>query len=283
MAPPKKLRPTVTQADLSAYLALQDDFALELFTTSEARKAGLEVVHGGTYEDSVTGKHRQFDVRAFYVNENREICLAVECKALRANYPLLVSRIARTESESAHDVVYTYRQSSFLDGYVPGQCITVAPSPKLYPTGSPVGKSMTQVGLNADGDFVASDSDTYDKWNQALSSLAGLVARGWKGHERTTRRNFLSASIPVLVVSDDTLWVADYSADGIQQGHPRNEAQVEHYVGRDYLGPGQHKFTATHLHIVTKSALPVFLNRIPTDEFLSRVFPANHMPSELGA
>lgn len=284
MAPLKRLRPNITQSDLARYLATQDDFALELFAASEARRAGFDVTHGGTYEDPVTGKHRQFDVRAVYVRDSREVALAIECKALRANFPLLVSRIPRSDAESKHDIIHTHRTYTPIPDYVPGGQITVSPSPVLYPAEAPVGKSMTQIGLNSEGEFVSSDSETYDKWAQALTSLSDLVAGGWRGHERSLRRDYVCVALPVLVISDTTLWTVDYDAAGVITGGPCQQASVEHYVGRVYAGPGQHKFVSTHLHIITKSALARFLNQLANDPaHMDALFPSADLPTSLVA
>lgn len=284
MVPTKKLQKTVTAEHLSAYLSSQDDFALELFATSEATKAGLEVAHGGTYKDSVTGKHRQFDLRAMASNGNREICIAVECKALRRTFPLLISRVPRTAAESTHNLIYTYRMAQFVAGHTPGRCIAIESNSSLYPVGECVGKAITQVGIGTDGEFVANDGETYEKWSQAFASLTGLVDRGWRGYERSTSRSFLSLSIPVLVVSDETLWVADYTSDGSLLSGPRQEDAAELFVWREYQGPANHRFVATHLHVVTKSGLLAFYRQLTHDQtFFDKAFPHNHVPSDDGA
>jgi hypothetical protein len=59
-----KVRDTpITVTDINDYLCTQDDFDLELHVHRTAAQIGLTVSHGGTYEDPVTKKHRQYDVR----------------------------------------------------------------------------------------------------------------------------------------------------------------------------------------------------------------------------
>jgi hypothetical protein len=53
-----------TAADLKEYLASADDFAFEREIYSVAKGLGFQVQHAGLYTDPVTGKPRQFDVRA---------------------------------------------------------------------------------------------------------------------------------------------------------------------------------------------------------------------------
>ena len=280
----KRPRTPVTQDDISEYLFSQDDFALELFVSGEAAKLNLPISHGGTYEDPVTRKHRQFDLRITRVSRNRELNLAIECKALRTTFPLLVSRIPRTKAESKHCLIYTRNYPESIPGYVPGYCINVSPSSALYESERLVGKSFTQVGRNGEGELTSSDTETFDKWSQALSSLADLVADAWRGYQRSTSRGFVAAAVPVLVVSDNTLWVADYSADGSLSCAPRQESHVEFYVGREYAPTGGHKFVASHLHVLTRSAVAKFFSEVACDEtWWNSVFPPEHVPATVGA
>jgi hypothetical protein len=59
------MRKEITQADIAEYLVTQSDFDLELFVDRSLQERGITTSHGGSYFDSVTGKSRQYDVRAY--------------------------------------------------------------------------------------------------------------------------------------------------------------------------------------------------------------------------
>jgi len=73
----------IDAADIKQYLTSRDDFDLELYVFRIARELHFEASHGGSYQDPVTGKARQYDVRARLVRETEQIALAIECKALK--------------------------------------------------------------------------------------------------------------------------------------------------------------------------------------------------------
>jgi hypothetical protein len=196
-----KLRSSpIVATDLAEYLGEQDDFSLELFVYSTSRSFGFTSTHGGTYEDPVTKKPRQYDVRAHFVREQQRIDLAIECKSLRTSFPLLVSRIPRVEQESFHHVIHSFEPKR--KGYDPIAMTRTSSTyvlgsnvPSLYEAGQFVGKSTTQVGRNDKGDFVAGDSDVYDKWTQALGSIGELIFKAGKHHEQYKMTHFSTVVI----------------------------------------------------------------------------------------
>src|ERR1700684_4333987 len=95
----------LTAADLSEYLATADDFAFEREVYHVAHRLGFETEHAALYSDPVTGKQRQFDVRASHTLEDNKIALAIECKGLTTDYPLLISCVPRSRSEAYHEVL----------------------------------------------------------------------------------------------------------------------------------------------------------------------------------
>jgi hypothetical protein len=247
----------ITVADIEEYLSTQDDFALELFVYHAARTAGLNVTHGGTYEDPLTKKPRQYDIRAWAENNYRRIDLAIECKSLRTSFPLLISRIARVKEEAFHQVIYSFKRqrNSILPDFnePPANALTMKGENSIYPVAGYVGKSTSQIGRNDKGELLSGDAQVFEKWSQALASADELIADAVYHYRKSDRGLLLTAVIPVLVVSDNTLWVADYSDDGELQGSPRQVSDALLYVGREYSRPLGITFTATHLHICTKS------------------------------
>lgn len=277
-----KVRDTpITAADIKQYLDTQDDFDLELHVYRTARKVGLAASHGGTYEDPVTKKHRQYDVRAWKERRNDRVDLAIECKALRPSFPLVVSRIPRAVEESFHHVILSHtREPKPGEVYTRfdlerARTLSMDGRYSMYGHGEPVGKSTTQIGRNDKGDFVDGDGDVFDKWSQALASADELVAHASDAHERHGTPMFLTAVLPVLVVSDDTLWVADYSEEGILQREPWLVNEATLFVGREYFSQFHDACVLSHLHIYTRTGIEAFLDAVAHNKVDSweRLFP----------
>lgn len=274
-----KLRDTpINAADLREYLDTQDDFALELHAYRMARTHGFSVSHGGTYEDPVTKKIRQYDVRASFARPAKHIDLTIECKSLKRSYPLLVSRIGRSGAESFHEFIYSFEpRANMRYGYIaaPAKAVRVDGPASLYPPGAFVGKSLSQVGRTSEkGDLTSGDAEVYDKWYQALASAHNVVQEAVHAKSSNPAGCQATVVLPVLVVSDETLWVADHEDDGTPLGDPRQADDALLYVGREYWRPMSVEFVASHLHICTKTGLNELLSLIATsDSFWESAFP----------
>lgn len=107
---------TIREADFEEYLKTSSDFAFELTVLKSLVDQGFECEHGGSYRDPITKKIRQFDIRASTSRDQLRVSLAVECKNLHDNYPLLVSCVPRRESESFHEVIVAHNSSTFRRG-----------------------------------------------------------------------------------------------------------------------------------------------------------------------
>src|ERR1700730_3534769 len=95
----------ITAQNIVEYLENRDDFDLELFAYRELIAIGWPAHHGGNYVDSVTGKFRQYDVRAIKPFANSTyVSLSVECKSLTPEHPLLISRVPRSSLDSYHEL-----------------------------------------------------------------------------------------------------------------------------------------------------------------------------------
>lgn len=270
----------ITAEDLTEYVANQDDFGLELFVYSKALELGLSATHGGTYIDPVTEKPRQYDVRAsaVQITSGRRIDLAIECKCLKPYYPLLISRIPRITDESFNQIIWSYtpEKSPFIvRGLNPSaKTLTIKDRNGLYPLGQPVGKSTTQVGRTAQNEFVTGDADVYDKWTQALGSSAELIQKAAHRNKGALNGSMLTAILPILVVANDTLWVADYSEEGVPNGKPHKTDETVLFVGRDYWQRMGISFTISHLHICTKAGIEALLSKIASDDsYWELLFP----------
>src|SRR5207248_1269510 len=100
-----------------------------------------------------------------------------------------------------------------------------------------VGKSATQVGkILQDGrrsetQIVSSDSETYNKWSQAIASAYDLI--GSAGHSSIGNDTVNAVVVfPILVVPNNTLWAADYSADGVLVEAPRRVDHCSLFLGK---------------------------------------------------
>src|SRR6266576_3513075 len=161
----------ITETALNDFVAKDSDFGFEMRVLRQLRDLQFECLHSGMYQDPVSGKIRQFDIRARRKKGNCRLELAVECKNLRANYPLLLSSVPRTTTESFHQLI---EHDNTVMKFV-SRVRSVQPS-SAYNAGEVVGKKTNQVGYDArSGDLLTDDSPTFEKLNQAIGSCNDLV------------------------------------------------------------------------------------------------------------
>ncbi len=273
--------------DITQYLDDRDDFDLELFAYRTLKANGWFAELGGTYVDPVLGKPRQYDVRArirFSREIERELYLAVECKSLTKENPLVVSRVPRPIRESLHDVIIRHFHKDVHD-----KTFTVHTSRpddfRLYGTDEMVGKSATQIRWDRSGKLAASDADAYDKWAQALASAAELVETA--ANREIKDKSVFAFVMPILLVNDGTLWTVDYDAEG-KRAAPQAASDPVLFVDRKVELDGRyHAYTyhLSHLHIHTRASFERMLRAAPdpTDHLLERIFrQAIHVADEMG-
>ena len=265
----------VTKEDLDDYLANSSDFAFELRVLKCLTDKALTCRHGESYVDPITGKDRTFDIRASWQDANFRLALAVECKNLRQNYPLLIHCVPRTTGEAFHDV------SAAVDGerleYSMSRLVTPRPHCKvfrregassLYKSGDPVGKSCVQVGSKSDSTKKPSDADIYDKWSQAISSLHDLTYSAATVENGSSLPLALTILLPVLVVPDERMWVVEYDASGGMASEPRQVDRCSYYVNKSYwhdhayVGEG---LAVSHLEFVTQRGLVELIDMVAAD------------------
>jgi hypothetical protein len=152
--------------------------------------------------------------------------------------------------------------------------ISVRRTAALYVPGQMVGKSTAQVGHTDRGGLTGQDSEVYTKWSQALASASDFVAEAARAHEAHGVPEFSTFVMPMLVVSDGTLWAADYSEAGELQSDPYHVQETTVYVGHGQGTPLGPYYTFTHLHFVTRTRLPDILADIAQDaQIWNKVFP----------
>jgi hypothetical protein len=241
----------ITAKDMEEFVGSNSDFAFEMHVLAQLRALGFECAHSGTYRDPVTDKIRQFDIRAVKHQGNSTLALAVECKNLRPNNPLLLSAVPRTPSESFHDLL-VWKGS----GYHRYPSVRpIAGHDSAYKPDDMVGKKPDQVGRDTSGALVSNDEPTFDKLSQAVNSCRDLVRDfAPKPDEPPVR-----AVVPILVVPEGLLWQADYDRDGRLAEGPRAVAHTTLFLNNTWLvetGLNPIPCRQSHIEFVTLGALP---------------------------
>lgn len=272
--------------DLKEYLSGQDDFRLEIAAFKHFKKRGLDVLHGGTYEDPVTKVARQFDIRGTVRKNGCSVHLAVECKSLKDFYPLLVSTIPRTKEESYHEIVYSHKRTGNYSVEPMGSnfdSVRIDNAFSVYEPQKSCGKSTTQVGRGQNGELITGDGEVYGKWSQAVSSAYDLVSDSTDDYEKNEHGAALSIIIPVLVLNDGVLWQADYDQKGELLGDPRQVDFCEYYLGKSiWTGPMGVGYVFSHLHIFTLAKFEGFLDRLMmNDHYWNALFPIEEIQRKI--
>lgn len=273
----------IQQDDLTEFLASYSDFSFELSVLKMLRENGIECEHGGLYEDSITGKSREFDIRAIKSIENYRVRLAIECKNVRDNFPVLISCIPRHEEESYHQVALVSEPrlegqfSNYLGTKSRVKTISMRGEYSIYKPGDFVGKSIVQVGSILDGNIVAHDSELFDRLSQCLSSANDLVSRIYWDGEEEENKLYKSSIFPIVAIPNGRLWVVEYDYDGNKISDPYQTDQCSCFVGRRYeMGS---KITGksiwlSHVEIMTYEGLNMFINNyLKTVTGISEIYP----------
>jgi len=248
---PNPKQNAITSSDMLEFVNSKSDFAFEMRVLKSLVSCGFFCKHSGSYHDPFTNKIRQFDIRAVRIHNDFNLSLAVECKNVRPNFPLLISAAPRRNDEAFHhQIVCDKRQLS----------LSVRKTGWAYRHGEMVGKLSDQVGRDQNGVF-GNDRDTFDKLTQAVTSAHDLIV------DSSAQEPFIRVVLPVLVVPDGTLWQVDYGEDGAMSYPPRQVEKSSMYLGYEHSFGREHSFVAnhgliqlkyvlTHLELVTNGALP---------------------------
>ncbi len=258
---PPRTSKALTQNDIDEYIDQESDFAFELAIRKKLSEAGFNCSHAGSYRDPITDKIRAYDFRARRsIAQNMHIRLAVECKNIKPENPLLVYATERTDQEAYHCLLLRER----FQGYT--FCNPTKRSERLsvYPTKEPVGRCTDLVARAPDNSFKPpNDSVVYERLLQAVHSTEGLVREA--AAENLSGKH-LFAVIPMLVVPDNLLWQVDYAEDGRLLKRPRLVPRSTLFFGHSWTVPGGTNnvtYTVSHLEIVT-----IGLLKHRVDEFI---------------
>ena len=259
----KLLDQRIEKDDIEGYLNSYSDFSFEVKVLKIFTSLGFDCEHSGTYEDPITKKTREFDIRAwniFNLNENTtfRLGMAVECKNIRENFPLVVHCMPRTEGEAYHHIVWSHMPSDpyMLPAFFKyGQRVRLGKNETVYAVGEPVGKSCDQVGRRASqsGEIIGSDSDVFDKISQSLNSTYEILRSShYAGDRESTVISFI---LPVLVVPNGRIWVVSYDIDGNITEGPNIVSRIPYYIDKSWEIGGDSQELAvwyymSHLEIV---------------------------------
>lgn len=292
-----KLKPdAIGQTDLVDFLDNQSDFSFEIQVLRALIEKGFSCEHGGSYTDRATKKAREFDIRATQVFGKRFLRLAVECKNLRPNFPLLVSCVPRREDEAFHEISISVNPDKHLLEEPPevysramlaqSKNVRLTGDRSLYRAGQPVGKACDQVGRSTNDEIFAGDSDVYAKWSQALSSADDLTYLACSDGNDRTGDIGLSLVFPILVVPNGRLWMTQYDSDGNRIKDPENVDRCSYFVHLAYYHADAYygsELTISHLEFVTVKGLLAFVDEVSGDDNkLDASFPLNYVLESIG-
>lgn len=286
----------MTAKEVKIVVESEDDFGHELrvgniFATIQEKLSPLtdgrsaanqtqveHLQHGGTYTDPVTSKPRQFDYRCRMFKGtpgqewSRHILMALECKNVDTDSPVVICGRHRTLDESFHDIIEVSEKTTIKRAFA---------GKSFYSTNAFVGKSIIRIKNNG-GKYSASresESEIYDKWSQALASSHGIAFGSIYGRDYVQLPPYsLAFVMPVVVVPDGALWMANYKDSGTLIGEPSQINQCAYYI--------EHKLllamilVQTHIHFVTLKGLSELLNDLLTSETSwNKIFSNPALPS----
>jgi hypothetical protein len=250
----------ITKSDIAEYLDKSSDFSFEIKVLQKLTSLGFSCEHAGTYEDPITKKTREFDIRArrYLINEPNfklNISLSVECKNLKDNFPLVVHCMPREESECYLDLIWSSKPEPCLSPFLEySMRVPLENADSPYEKLTAVGKSSDQVGRAAhNSDLISNDGDVFDKISQAINASYDLIKEAHYAAEEKT--DVVTLVIPILVIPNDRLWSVWYKRTGQIEREPTLDGNVEYYIDKSWLtgqstNEYQQRYYLSHLEIV---------------------------------
>lgn len=257
---------SVTTEHIAEFVRKNSDFGFELQTLKALKNLDFVCEHGGFYEDPYSGKKRQFDIRARqrFAKDNFNLYLAIECKNLSEFNPLLVHSVSRSKEEAFHVVLHSATSNSKWIW-----------NSQFYKQRELVGKSLDNVRVDQKTpgklQFSGGDTETHDRYIQAVSaslSLTRVIADELYGLAQSNRSQYpKTLLLPVLVIPNDRLFIADYSKDLAKpdiRAANRANLFLGYQIGTPHAGPAP--LTLSHLEICTLDGLEELLKQFREQE-----------------
>ncbi len=256
----------IKEKDILEYAESYSDFAFELKVLEKITKLEFQCEHSGTYTDPITGKPREFDIRALRktsFKNFRRVRLSIECKNLKPNFPLVAHSVPRKPNESYHDLLYVFEPGT-PSGYNPFSEFSKTIRWKgLYKEGEFVAKSLDQVGRHPENStIVSSSADVFEKVSQAINSAYELIERAF--HESAKVAAHLNLIVPILVIPSDALWQINYKEDGSRISVEKI-GRASYFIGKTWTvgtSPSIEEYTISHMEIVTFPEVDVLINEL---------------------
>ncbi len=262
----KLSKENIVKSDIEEYISEYSDFVFELKVFKKFSEFGFNCEHSGTYVDPITNKIRQFDITAKFVRDNLYLLMAVECKNIRKNFPIVTHCVKRSSNESYH---YTLSSSpTGAPNSIPPNTPWVESQfhkgeKSIYKSREFVAKSLDQVGRHfKDKNIINSDSGVFEKMAQSINSSFELLKYAIECGEYSDLTAFV---LPVLVVPDNTLWQINYDED---KNIYDSTDKISFYIDRKWDIGTHYKVDhrISHMEIITYSYLDSFLSEIITKE-----------------
>jgi len=274
---PIKSKPTTPQPtpeDIKKLVLEEDDFGHEMRVANVfaelPTKIGLgtntyfePLERGSSYKDPLAKKTRQpgfrFRINCTQLNTHAGVFLAVECKNLHKDFPLVVSGRNRAYDES----YYHFLDGTYDDlGNVSAVVRVVAGGGHLYEQNQFVGKNFVRIKEGNGRLEAANDSDLFDKWTQVEASCVELLKKAWFSVNPNIRK-CRSIILPLVAVPDGSLWMVGYNSKGEIHSGPKQIEECEFFIGKE-LDAAVQPFRLSHLHFVTLKGFAQLLRRFGT-------------------
>jgi methyl coenzyme M reductase beta subunit len=179
-------------------------------------------------------------------------------------YPLLVSRVPLVAKENYHEVIISGRRETnpLITAYERTDTVRMSGTYSMFMQETFVGKSTTQIGRNLNQDLVGGDAEVFEKWAQAVASACGQVIEAAEDYKTSNEDVGATIVLPILIVPDGTLWVADYSNDGQLVGAAKKVDSCIVYLGKEASAlPFATNYWFSHLQVFTKTNFVAYLKK----------------------
>ena len=104
----------IGQAEISNFAEPRSYFGFELRILRLLKERGVDCEHGGTYRDPVTKKTRQFDIRGSLQEGEFELLMAVECKNIGEDFPVVGFCTPSVAEESFHEFLLSPNPQDYV-------------------------------------------------------------------------------------------------------------------------------------------------------------------------
>ena len=235
----------LTEVDVCRYVSERSDFSFELKVLQKFLELGFTCEHGGTYNDPISEKGRQFDIRGIRTFKNIRVVIAVECKNIGKNSPLIAHCVPRKEHEAYNCIA---RAKFNLDDGRPdrvhGESLIEKRTGQgsIYARNLPVCKFLAQAWeerIKEEGVtkeiITGKDNEIYERWSQAISSCSDLIYKetNFYASDPNVEAEAYSIVIPMLMVPCETLWHTQFDESGSWSGKVELGNHVSIYIDKD--------------------------------------------------